>query len=247
MCVWVFFLQNRGAEAFWTGAAGRVNLARVRVPVSWSAGPNKEVSGLGTGSPNLTHPANCRFVSAVHQTSLLHHMSSTIEKSGQIPYNTLLPASLSLVRLVPSAPQTLRPALSQTSNMTASRNLVTQVAPVAPITSTAPMESKEIAKPAQTASRPALVFQTFLTPSIEHYFKFVHGEQNLTLTNFLEAFRTKHKLEPTRKFLDMQVTLDGMAVSIDLNDTDRDWDWEAAMGAFAKKGKVNKVIVRVEI
>lgn len=94
--------------------------------------------------------------------------------------------------------------------------------------------------------RPALTFHSFLVSatSTNRDSKFIHVTNDLTLTGFLQQFRSKHKIDASLHLSCIELTFGDMILGINLNDTDKDWDWEALMVHFGKTEGLVKVVVR---
>lgn len=73
---------------------------------------------------------------------------------------------------------------------------------------------------------------------------FIHAAHGLTLVDFLDAFRAKHRIDASVHLLDMHLTLGDMILGINLDHHDRDWDWEALMAHFGKTEGLVKVVIR---
>lgn len=98
------------------------------------------------------------------------------------------------------------------------------------------------------SERPALTLQTSIISDGASINRFMHVPGGFTLTNFLHLLSLKHRLNPTemQRLALISVQMQEATLSIDLRDSDRDWDWEAWMELFGGKGGLVPVLVKMD-
>lgn len=98
-----------------------------------------------------------------------------------------------------------------------------------PITS--PSYISQDVSPPPTAPRPPLVFSTrvIAAKNSEPTYKFVYTEVSPSLSLFLRKAYGKHKLSRNQKISNLQVKAGDKTFNVDLDSSERYWDWSVVM------------------